>query len=140
MLLPEVATRRFPVKKTSLLKTPVRVPFLKKSCRTVPESLFHKSFGLRPATPLKNRLWHSCFSVSFAKFSRTSFLQNTFGRLLLCMCSKIMINPECSASNLTTITWLVCGQVIHFFNEHTTISMNTAAEIRLYCTKTEVFY
>ena len=140
MLLPEVATRRFLVKKTSLLKTPARVPFFKKSCRPVPESLFHKSWGLRLGTPLKNRLWHSCFSVTFAKFSRTSFLKNTSGWLLLCMCSKIMINPECSASNLTTITWLVCGQVFHFFNEYTTISMNTAAEIRLYCTKTEVFY
>ena len=140
MLLPEVATRRFPVKKTSLLKTPTRIPFFKKSCRPVPESLFHKSWGLRPGTPLKNRLWHSCFSVTFAKFSRISFLKNTSGWLLLCMCSKIMINPECSASNLTTITWLVCEQVFHFFNEYTTISMNTAAKIRLYCTKTEVFY
>ena len=31
----------------------------------------------------KERLRHRCFSVNFAKFSRTSFLQNTFGRLLL---------------------------------------------------------
>ena len=29
------------------------------------------------------RLWYRCFPVNFVKFLRTSFLQNTFGRLLL---------------------------------------------------------
>ena len=38
--------------------------------------------GLRPATVLKERLWHRCFPMSFAKFLRTPFLQNTSGRLL----------------------------------------------------------
>ena len=32
---------------------------------------------------LKKRLWHRCFPVNFAKFLRTSVLQNTSGRLLL---------------------------------------------------------
>ena len=32
---------------------------------------------------LKKRLRHRCFPVNFAKFLRTPFLQNTFGRLLL---------------------------------------------------------
>ena len=32
---------------------------------------------------LKKRLWHRCFTVNFAKFLRTPFLQNTSGRLLL---------------------------------------------------------
>ena len=41
---------------------------------------------LRPATLLKKRLWHSCFSVNFAKFLRTFILQNTSGRLLLDCC------------------------------------------------------
>ena len=36
----------------------------------------------RPASLLKKRLWHSCFPVNFAKFSRTPFLQNISGRLL----------------------------------------------------------
>ena len=36
-----------------------------------------KVAGLRPVTLLKKRLWHRCFSVNFAKFLRTSFLQNT---------------------------------------------------------------
>ena len=32
---------------------------------------------------IKNRLWHRCFPVKFAKFLRTTFSQNTSGRLLL---------------------------------------------------------
>ena len=44
---------------------------------------FNKVAGLRLATSLKKRLWHSCFPVNFAKFLRTPFLQNTSGRLLL---------------------------------------------------------
>ena len=32
---------------------------------------------------LKKRLWHRSFSVNFAEFLRTPFLQNTSGRLLL---------------------------------------------------------
>ena len=43
---------------------------------------FNKVAGLSPATLLKMRLWHRCFPVNFAKFLRTTFLQNTFGRLL----------------------------------------------------------
>ena len=37
----------------------------------------------RPATLLKKRPWHRCFPVNFVKFLRTTFLQNTPGRLLL---------------------------------------------------------
>ena len=44
---------------------------------------FNKVTGLRPATLLKKRLWYRCFSVNFAKVLRTTFLQNTSGRLLL---------------------------------------------------------
>ena len=44
---------------------------------------FNEVVGLRPATLSKKRLWHRCFLVNFAKFLRTSFLQNTPGRLLL---------------------------------------------------------
>ena len=43
-----------------------------------------KNFAdLRPATLLKKRLWHRCFPVSFGKFLRTPFLQNTPRGLLL---------------------------------------------------------
>ena len=34
---------------------------------------FNKVAGLRPATLLKQRLWHMCFPVNFAKFLRTPF-------------------------------------------------------------------
>ena len=44
---------------------------------------FNKVAGLRPAILSKKRLWHRCFSVNFAKFPRTPFLQNTSGQLLL---------------------------------------------------------
>ena len=37
----------------------------------------------RPATLLKERLWHRCFPVNFTKLLRTPFLQNTSGWLLL---------------------------------------------------------
>ena len=55
----------------------------------LPESLFNKVSGLRPATVLKKRLWHRCFPVNFAKFLKTPFfteqfsLQNSSGLLLL---------------------------------------------------------
>ena len=34
-------------------------------------SLCYKVAGLRPATLLKNRLWHICFPANFAKFLKT---------------------------------------------------------------------
>ena len=37
----------------------------------------------RPATLLKKRLWHGCFSVNFAKFLRAPILQSTSGWLVL---------------------------------------------------------
>ena len=43
----------------------------------------HLCQSLRPATLLNTRLWHRCFTVNFAKFLSTPFLQKTSGRLLL---------------------------------------------------------
>ena len=55
-----------------------------------------------PATLLKKRLWHRYFSVNFAKFLRSTFLQNTSGRLLLkcviirdCFSQCIVIRDHC---------------------------------------------
>ena len=48
--------------------------------------LFNKFAGLRPATLLKKRLLHGCFSVNFSKFVRTPFLQNTSELLFLLIC------------------------------------------------------
>ena len=48
------------------------------------EVTFNKLAGLRLATLSKKRIWHRwIFPVNFVKFLRTSFLQNTSGRLLL---------------------------------------------------------
>ena len=44
---------------------------------------FDKVAGLRPTTLSKKKLWHRCFPVNFAKFLRTTFLQNISERLLL---------------------------------------------------------
>ena len=44
---------------------------------------FNKVVGMRPATLLKKRLWHSCFPVNFTKFLRTPFLTEHLWWLLL---------------------------------------------------------
>ena len=54
----------------------------------MPESLFYKIAGLRPATLLKKRLWQRCefseiFPVNFAKFLRTAFFTEHLRWLLL---------------------------------------------------------
>ena len=41
--------------------------------------VFNKVAGLKPATLLKKRLWHSCFLVNFMKILRTLFLQGISG-------------------------------------------------------------
>ena len=46
-------------------------------------SFFYKVAGLRSATLLKKRLWHSCFPVKCAKLLRTSFLTEHLRWLLL---------------------------------------------------------
>ena len=46
---------------------------------------FNKVAVLRPATLLKNRLWHRCFSVNFVKFLRTPFcIEHLWWLLLAC--------------------------------------------------------
>ena len=44
---------------------------------------FNKAAGLRAATLLKKRLWHSCFPVNFTKFLRTPFIIEHLWWLLL---------------------------------------------------------
>ena len=69
--------RRCFVKKSALRN------FVKFTGKHLSQSLFfNKVAGLRPATLLKKRLWHSCFHVNFAKF-RAPFLSNISGRLPL---------------------------------------------------------
>ena len=45
--------------------------------------IFNKVAGLRPATLLKKETLTQAFSCDFAKFLRTTFLQNTSKQLLL---------------------------------------------------------
>ena len=66
------------------IKKDVFKNFSKFRGKTLRQNLvFDEVVGLRPVTLLKKRLWHKCFPVNFAKFLRTPFLQDTFGRLLL---------------------------------------------------------
>ena len=44
---------------------------------------FHNVTSQKLATLLKERLHYRCFPVHFAKFLRTPFSENTFGRLFL---------------------------------------------------------
>ena len=45
--------------------------------------LINKVADFRPATLLKKRLWHSCFSMIFVKFLRTTFSTEHLRWLLL---------------------------------------------------------
>ena len=47
------------------------------------QSLFFDKVVLRPVISLKRRIWHSCFSVNFAKFFRTLFFIEHLQSLLL---------------------------------------------------------
>ena len=51
----------------------------------MPESLFNKVAGLRPATLLKKGLWHRSFPVNFVKFLRTPLYIEHLRWLLLYM-------------------------------------------------------
>ena len=74
---------------------------------------FNKTTGVRSATLLKKRLWHRCFLVNLTKFFRTSFLQNTFGRLLLHFFKGINLHrifrkTSISYPLICTITYVGC--------------------------------
>ena len=58
--------------------------FAKFTWKHLRQSLFfNKVANLRPATLLKNRLWHRCFPVNFTKFLRTPFFTEHLRWLLL---------------------------------------------------------
>ena len=60
-------------------KTPAQVFFCEHS-KILRTAVF---IGLRPATLLKKRLWHRCFSVNFATYLRAPILKNICKRQLL---------------------------------------------------------
>ena len=68
--------------------THVYIDFLSRGGLTLPPECLvtyvcHCFAFIGPVALLKERLWHRCFPVSFVKFLRTPFLQNTSGRLLM---------------------------------------------------------
>ena len=62
----------------------------------------------QPATLLKKRLWHWCFSVNFAKFLRTPFLQNTSERLHLSLCYHLKMKSLLLKRDPLTVPTLSC--------------------------------
>ena len=57
----------------------------------------------RPAILIKKRLWHRCFPLNFAKFLRTSFLQNTSWRLLVQIRSKTVLKIITQMTNFCSV-------------------------------------
>ena len=77
------------------------------------QSLFFNKFaGMRPATLFKRKLFHSCFPVNFAKFSRTPFLQNTSEQLLLCFMEFSDGNSYCRTSKTVVVGKSAEGSMI----------------------------
>ena len=74
----EAVVQRSSVKK-GVLKNFAKLPG-KRLCQSL---FFNKISGLKPATLLKNRLWHRGFPVNFAKFPRTPFFTELHWWLLL---------------------------------------------------------
>ena len=66
---------------------------------------FNKVANLRPATLLKERLWHRCFPVNFWKFRRIPFLQNT-----------LVAASESSRAEESTATASQCGHRAKYKN------------------------
>ena len=65
---------------------------------------FFKKFLIQ--TLLKKRLWHRCFPVNFVKSLRTTFLQDTSGRLL---------------TRVLYIIWIFSRYTCYWFqNQHST--------------------
>ena len=62
---------------------------VKHLCQSLP---FNKIAGLRPATLLKERLWHRCFLVNFAKFLITLLLTEHLQWLLLAFPDMVLRN------------------------------------------------
>ena len=64
-----------------------------KTCARV--SFFNKVVGLRVATLLKKRLWHSCFPLNFTKFLRTPFLtENTFSCRITTVAAPVLLKSH----------------------------------------------
>ena len=79
---------------------------------SVTEIFYKKMFlenSLRPATLSKKRVWHSCFTVNYAKFPWTPFLTEHLRRLLLCVIFQLYLFKR-----LLVVALVVCLNVVYF--------------------------
>ena len=84
----------------------------RRSCLDV----FVKKLFLRPAVLLKKRLWHKCFLVKFAKFSRTPFfiedsdgcfwIKKWMNECIVCGKYVVDINLHCFPFQTLKVNWL----------------------------------
>ena len=102
------------------IKKSVRKNFAKMTGKN--QSLFfNKDADLRPATLLKERLRHRCFSVSFAKFLRTFFYRTPRG---VCFWITLMVKKFISAWLIFLIHSLI-PILIHTNNSSCSIGVIT---------------
>ena len=76
---------------------------------------FNKVAGLSPATLLKKRLWHRCFRVNFARFTRTPFLTEHPWWLLLYLLKKLVFikaADNCAANSRNSETTYIILRII----------------------------
>ena len=89
------------ISKENIKKQPQEV-FYKKRCslkfhKLTGKHLCQSLFFNKVSGLLKKRLCHRCFPVKSAKFIRTAYLRNTYGRLLLNMLTSVgVINQSLS--------------------------------------------
>ena len=71
-----------------------------------------------PVTLSKKSLWHRCFPVNFAKFLRTSFLQNSSGG---CFC-KLQVNKKKLVQAYSAMHFAFVFSEYIIFSEYITIT------------------
>ena len=79
---------------------------------------FNKAADLRPATLLKNRPWHRCFSVNFTKFLRTPvFIEHIWWLLLYLamLLRKVLWTCTYEDNGVYKILWkfILCTRMKH---------------------------
>ena len=99
-------------------KKGILIIFIKFAKRHLCQSFYSNIVaGLSPATLLKKRPWHKCFSVTFTKFLRKAFLHNTsyFSISTLEFCpDKRTLQGNCNPSPSPWFTALLFTVISHF--------------------------
>ena len=99
---------------------------------------FNKVADLSPATLFKERLWHRCFPVKFAKFLRTTFLTEHFQWLLLRVPNFVSV-PDFVLSRTPQIPWQKHSSE-HLFYKIAPSGCFQMSEIFLKKGKTEIIF